>query len=181
VANGRERVQGLDDGNSLTGVDLAQTGPCLLGFHARLDRLPASQPQGILKQQLTATWCPGRIPDSEAAIPIDGLQLPLVELEIRVRDFSTFRFDGPILKAVVKSASQYRRSSWRSRESTNLRQDVAITGEPCGPRSTDAEHEEHESTLRWAGGAFDPEAFDPAAVKFDDPKKRWKKAFERRP
>jgi hypothetical protein len=27
-------------------------------------------------------------------------------------------------------------------------------------------------------GNFDPEAFDPAAVKFDDPKKRWKKAFE---
>jgi hypothetical protein len=36
-------------------------------------------------------------------------------------------------------------------------------------------------TLRWAGGRFDPEAFDPAAVKFDDPKKRWKKAFDRRP
>jgi hypothetical protein len=45
----------------------------------------------------------------------------------------------------------------------------------------DPDHEEHESTLRWAGGSFDPEAFDPAAVKFDDPKKRWKKAFERRP
>ena len=43
----------------------------------------------------------------------------------------------------------------------------------------DPDHEEHESTLRWAGGHFDPEAFDPAAVTFDDPKKRWKKAFER--
>jgi hypothetical protein len=32
----------------------------------------------------------------------------------------------------------------------------------------------------WAGGAFDPDAFDPAAVKFDDPKKRWKKAFDPR-
>ena len=39
----------------------------------------------------------------------------------------------------------------------------------------------HESTLRWAGDNFDPEAFDPAAVKFDDPKKRWKKAFGRQP
>ena len=45
----------------------------------------------------------------------------------------------------------------------------------------DPDHEEHELTLRWAGGQFDPEAFDPAAVKFDDPKKRWKKAFESRP
>jgi hypothetical protein len=39
--------------------------------------------------------------------------------------------------------------------------------------------EEHRSTLRWAGGQFDPEALNAAAVKFDDPKKRWKKAFER--
>jgi hypothetical protein len=35
------------------------------------------------------------------------------------------------------------------------------------------------STLQWAGGNFDPGAIDPAAVTFDDPKKRWKKAFER--
>lgn len=46
-------------------------------------------------------------------------------------------------------------------------------------RIADPDHEEHESTLRWAGGQFDPEAFDPGAVKFDDPKKRWKKAFGR--
>ena len=44
----------------------------------------------------------------------------------------------------------------------------------------DADHQEHESTLRWAGGSFDPEAFDPAAVKFDNPKKRWRKAFGHR-
>jgi hypothetical protein len=43
----------------------------------------------------------------------------------------------------------------------------------------DPDHEEHESTLRRAGGQFDPGAFDPTAVKFDDPKKRWKKAFGR--
>lgn len=42
----------------------------------------------------------------------------------------------------------------------------------------DPAHQDHESTLRWAGGSFDPEAFDPADVKFDNPKKRWKKAFE---
>jgi hypothetical protein len=44
----------------------------------------------------------------------------------------------------------------------------------------DPQHEEHESTLQWVGGTFDPDAFDPAAVKFDDPRKRWKKAFEQR-
>jgi hypothetical protein len=42
----------------------------------------------------------------------------------------------------------------------------------------DPDHEEHESMLEWTGGTFDPGAFDPTAVKFDDPRKRWKKAFE---
>jgi len=43
----------------------------------------------------------------------------------------------------------------------------------------DPNHEQHESMVQWAGEDFDPEAFNPAAVKFDDPKKRWKKAFGR--
>jgi hypothetical protein len=42
----------------------------------------------------------------------------------------------------------------------------------------DPDHEEYESALQWVGGHFDPAEFDSAAVKFDDPKKRWKKAFE---
>jgi len=42
----------------------------------------------------------------------------------------------------------------------------------------DPAHEEHEEMLEWLGGQFDPEQFDSAMVKFDDPKKRWKIAFE---
>jgi len=42
----------------------------------------------------------------------------------------------------------------------------------------DPDHPEHEETLTWAGGAFDPHAFDPASVKFDDPRKRWRTAFQ---
>jgi hypothetical protein len=34
---------------------------------------------------------------------------------------------------------------------------------------TDPNHDEHESMLRWVGGSFDPEEFDPRAVAFDDP------------
>lgn len=45
----------------------------------------------------------------------------------------------------------------------------------------DPKDEEHESTLEWVGGSFDPEEFDPAAVKFDNPKKRWKIAFQEPP
>ena len=36
---------------------------------------------------------------------------------------------------------------------------------------------EARELLAWAGGAFDPREFDPAKVRFDDPKKRWKRAF----
>lgn len=39
-------------------------------------------------------------------------------------------------------------------------------------------HEEHDEMLEWAGGEFDPEAFNAAEVIFDDPQKRWKMAFE---
>lgn len=39
------------------------------------------------------------------------------------------------------------------------------------------EHPEHDATLRWAGGHFDPAAFDPASVRFDDPRERWETAF----
>jgi hypothetical protein len=48
----------------------------------------------------------------------------------------------------------------------------------------DARHPERESMLQWAGGwaggSFDPDAFAPASVTFDDPRERWKIAFEHR-
>ena len=39
------------------------------------------------------------------------------------------------------------------------------------------DHEEHESMLEWVGGKFDPEAFDPKKVHFDNPETRWDLAF----
>ena len=62
----------------------------------------------------------------------------------------------------------------------------ACPPEDCGGPSGYAEllatiadptHEEHESTLQWLGGRFDPEAFDARKVRFDNPKKRWRIAF----
>ena len=43
----------------------------------------------------------------------------------------------------------------------------------------DPSHEEHESMVQWVGGKYDPAAFSPAKVRFDNPKKRWQNAFER--
>lgn len=42
----------------------------------------------------------------------------------------------------------------------------------------DPSHEEHESTPEWVGGRYDPAAFDPQKVRFDNPKKRWRTAFK---
>jgi hypothetical protein len=41
-------------------------------------------------------------------------------------------------------------------------------------------HPEHESILVWVGGAFNPEDFSPAAVRFDAPEERWLVVFEER-
>jgi hypothetical protein len=60
--------------------------------------------------------------------------------------------------------------------------------EDCGGVHGDAEflqiiadrrHPEHKATLQWAGGGYDPDAFNPNAIVFDNPRKRWKKAFQR--
>jgi hypothetical protein len=40
------------------------------------------------------------------------------------------------------------------------------------------DHSEHAESLAWVGGAFDAHAFDAASVKFDDPRKRWRTAFQ---
>ena len=43
----------------------------------------------------------------------------------------------------------------------------------------DPKHERHAEFLEWIGGSFDPDDFDARKIRFDDPKKRWKKAFEK--
>ena len=41
----------------------------------------------------------------------------------------------------------------------------------------DPTHEQHDEMVEWQGGDFDPDAFDPEIVRFDDPAKRWAMAF----
>ncbi len=41
----------------------------------------------------------------------------------------------------------------------------------------DPNHERHHEMLEWVGGEFDPEAFDPREVSFDDPEERLKFAL----
>ena len=39
------------------------------------------------------------------------------------------------------------------------------------------EDAEYEETMTWLGGNYNPEAFNPDRIKFDNPKKRWERAF----
>lgn len=45
----------------------------------------------------------------------------------------------------------------------------------------DARDPEREEMRAWAGEGFDPAAFDPAAVRFASPRKRWRLAFQETP
>ena len=45
----------------------------------------------------------------------------------------------------------------------------------------DPSDEEYKAMCEWVSGwygEYDPERFDPKKVKFDNPKTRWKKAFQ---
>jgi hypothetical protein len=39
-------------------------------------------------------------------------------------------------------------------------------------------HEGRQEKMKWAGGGYDPVKFDPKEVRFDDPQKRWRRAFQ---
>ena len=41
----------------------------------------------------------------------------------------------------------------------------------------DPRHPEHAAMLEWSGNAYDPDAFDPTRVAFDNPRQRWTEAF----
>jgi len=42
----------------------------------------------------------------------------------------------------------------------------------------DPKNEDYESMLTWVGGYYDPAEFEARKIKFDNPSKRWKYAFE---
>ena len=44
----------------------------------------------------------------------------------------------------------------------------------------DPEDDEHEDLMEWIPSGWGPEQFEPARVRFDNPTRRWKRAFEGR-
>jgi hypothetical protein len=62
----------------------------------------------------------------------------------------------------------------------------ACPPEDCGGTSgyqemleviSDPDNDEYDEMMTWLGGNYDPSEFDPAKVKFDNPRKRWNIAF----
>jgi hypothetical protein len=45
---------------------------------------------------------------------------------------------------------------------------------------SDPDADDHADMIAWLGGPFDPDVFDPAAVRFVDPNQRWRELFDRR-
>jgi hypothetical protein len=41
----------------------------------------------------------------------------------------------------------------------------------------DPSHDEHAQMMEWIPRGWIPEAFDPSAVRFSNPKRRWKRAL----
>jgi hypothetical protein len=39
-------------------------------------------------------------------------------------------------------------------------------------------HPDHAHLMEWSGGTYDPALFDPSRISFDDPRQRWKQAFQ---
>jgi hypothetical protein len=60
-------------------------------------------------------------------------------------------------------------------------EDVGGVGgfEQCLSVVADPSHEDHDDTIAWVGGAFDPALFDKSSVRFTDPQDRWELAFVR--
>ena len=62
---------------------------------------------------------------------------------------------------------------------------VRGAGRACGPGGyadllvtlADRGDAQHADMVAWLGGPFDPEVFDAATVWFDNPRRRWRKAF----
>ncbi len=130
------------------------------------------------------------IPDEEAfegdPVSLPGWEIPLAEYFIKPGDRADYEYDfgdGWEHEIVLEKIQPRVPKTKYPRCLDGAR---ACPPEDCGGVGGyesmleiifDPSNEEHESTMTWLGGGFDPEKFDPKAVKFDNPKKRWKIAF----
>lgn len=115
---------------------------------------------------------------------------------LHIADF--FAWDNDVASYVYDFGDDWRHAvAWEggARVESGVRYPRCVAGEmQCPPEDcggpigyklflealADPDHEEHEEYLGWIGGSFDPWAFDPEDVEFDDPEERWQRAFGER-
>ena len=128
------------------------------------------------------------IPDDEGFSDIEtlpGWEVPIKDyFEIGKRCTYEYDFgDGWIHELTLQDIVQAQKGK---KYPTCLDGAMACPPEDCGGIPgyyriievfSDPDDEEYEELVSWLGHPFDPKAFDPSHVKFDNPKKRWDYAF----
>lgn len=131
------------------------------------------------------------IPDFEVARAEDtclaGWEVPIKKHFAEPGDLSVYTYDFGdgwnhriTLEAVVRAVPRKRYPVCTDGQRACPPEDC---GGPMGYQGLleimrDPDHERYEDMLEWLGGRFDPEVFNPTKVKFDNPDKRWKRAFQ---
>ena len=130
------------------------------------------------------------IPDEERFIgdpeTLPGWELPIADYFLEGNPTAKYEYDfGDGWEHGIVFEGIHRREPGRDYP-TCLAGESACPPEDCGGVPGyedlldvlgDPTHEEYESRLTWVGGSYDPEQFNPNAVSFDNPRKRWEIAF----
>jgi hypothetical protein len=130
------------------------------------------------------------IPDEDAfegdPVCLPGWEIPVARYFHTVGTTATYEYDfgdGWVHELELEAIGRRQAGTKYPR---CLAGDRACPPEDCGgPHGyarlleaiADPTDEEHESTMEWLGGRFDPGSFSPRKVRFENPKKRWRIAF----
>ncbi len=117
---------------------------------------------------------------------VPGWDIPVMEYLFEPGDISLYEYDfGDGWKHVVLLEDIFPKTK-SEKNPKCLSGERACLPEDCGGVTGykelvkvigDGSHEEYDEMMQWLGGAYDPDAFDAKAVRFDSPKKRFKQAF----
>ena len=129
------------------------------------------------------------IPDEDGFddfVTLAGWTVPITDQFHAPRDQALYEYDfgdGWMLDVVLESVGMRHAGTKYPRCVDGARK---APPEDCGGVSgyesmlrilDDPADDEYKSMIEWLGGPFDPDAFDPTQVRFDNPKTRWRHAF----
>ena len=152
-----------------------------LDYHLHVFRVPDPE-----TGEIDEIGIPDEEPFEDDLVSLPGWEIPLAEYFLKPGDRADYEYDfgdGWEHEIVLEKIQSRVPKTKYPRCLDGAR---ACPPEDCGGIGGyesmleiifDPSHEEHESTMTWLGGSFNPESFDPKKVKFDNPRKRWNIAF----